>query len=91
MDNKCGGVQGVGSRLIARISHGEVRIRTVGTYQRAPQAQSCREVWGILHRKIFEKLDCLRQHFMRFEGSLIGNKAAKSESKNVIIPIQNIF
>ena len=26
---------------------------------------------------------CLRQHFERFEGSLIGNKAAKSEGKNM--------
>ena len=30
----------------------------------------------------FEKLDCPRQHFVRFEGSLMENKAAKTERKN---------
>lgn len=65
MDNKCEGEQGGGSRPLARILHGEVHIRTVGANA------------GAISRE--KKLDCLRPHFMRFEGSLIGNKAAKSE------------
>ena len=32
---------------------------------------------GILPQPIFKKFDCLRQHFVRFEGSLIGKKAAE--------------
>ena len=39
--------------------------------------------WGILPQKILKILDCLRQHFVRFEGSLIGNKTAKGKGKNV--------
>lgn len=55
----------------------------MGTNQRALQAQALSGVWGYPLPENFDKLDCLRQHFMCFEGGLIGNKAAKSEGKTI--------
>ena len=34
---------------------------------------------GILPGKFFEKIGYLRQHFVRFEDGLLGNKAGKTE------------
>ena len=49
------------------------------TKSRAPQARERKGVWGYPPPGNFEKTGYLRQHFMRFEDSLLGNKAGKSE------------
>ena len=48
---------------------------------RAPQARECRGVWGYPPPGNFEKIGYLRQHFMRFEDSLLATKAGKSEGR----------
>ena len=50
-----------------------------GAKCRAPQALARRGVWGYFPPEIFEKMDYLRLHFVRFEDSLSGNKPYKGK------------
>ena len=50
-----------------------------GTDSRATQARERRGVWGYPAPGNFEKIDYLRLHLVRFENSLLGIKAGKSE------------
>ena len=68
-----------GYRPVARTLLGGERMSASGTKSRAPQAREGRGVWGYPSSGNFEKDGYLRQHFVHFEDSLLGNKAGKSE------------
>lgn len=67
------------------ILYGEMCIHAMGANQQAPQVQVHRGAWGFPPLENFEKFDCLRQRFVHLEGSLIGDRAVKSEGKNMNI------
>ena len=56
---------------------GGVHMSASGTESRALQARERRGVWGYPPPGNFEKIGYLTLHFMRFENSLLGNKAGQ--------------
>ena len=56
-----------------------MRMSASGSEFRALQAREHRGCGGILPQEILKKICYLRLHFVRFEESLLGNKAFKSE------------
>ena len=75
---------GANNRPVARTVHGGgggVHMSASGTKPRAPQARELRGCGGILPQEILKKTGYLRLHFVRFEDSLLGNKAGRSEGR----------
>ena len=66
-------------RPVTRIFTGGVRLSASGAKSRAPKARARRGVWGYPPQEIFKKMGYLRPHFVRFEDSLLRNKADKGE------------
>ena len=56
-----------------------MRLSASGAKSGAPKARARRGVWGYPPPGNFEKMGYLRPHFVRFEDSLLRNKADKGE------------